>query len=235
MVYGVNDLRKDYTPMLFPRVVPIEIARVKKNWDKAYYSRFAHVFNHPENPKFGETESEIHFNLRFVSAEPTPPYAYEIPNLPHCPVDSDCIVIAQDVGTEPSTGVRPDKNYKHWDEVVNLLRQKGHTNIVSVGVEGWGLKNTTDLTHLTLQETMALIKECPVFAGSDSGLYHIANVFHTPNVAVFCQNTNIVKNYDPKFYVNCTALEHPSPEEVANAMLEAYRPNLDRASYSPKK
>jgi ADP-heptose:LPS heptosyltransferase len=54
-------------------------------------------------------------------------------------------------------------------------------------------------------DTLGIIKNCKLFLGTDSGLYHCANALEVKNIVLFTA-TSIVKNYDNRFHKYSTIL-----------------------------
>jgi len=88
------------------------------------------------------------------------------------------------------------KSYPYYREVVKLL--KG-LRICSVGAKNEYIEGTENRTGLDLLDSLGIIKNCKVFLGNDSGLYHCANALGVKNVVIFTA-TSIDKNYDKRFH-----------------------------------
>ena len=95
------------------------------------------------------------------------------------------------------------KSYPYYDKVVELLNKK--YKICSVGAKNEYIKGTDDKTGLDLLTTGGIIKNCKLFLGNDSGLYHYANVLGVKNVVIFTA-TSIKKNYDKRFHKYSTLI-----------------------------
>lgn len=88
------------------------------------------------------------------------------------------------------------KSYPHYDKVVEGL--KG-LKVCSVGAGNEYIEGTDNKTGLYLLDTLGLIKNCRVFLGNDSGLYHCANALEKDNIVIFTA-TSIEKNFDVRFH-----------------------------------
>lgn len=90
------------------------------------------------------------------------------------------------------------KSYPYYHVVARKLVDGGY-KVASVGSKREYIEGTVDLTGLPLLDTFSFLKECKVFLGNDSGLYHVANALGTTNVVIFTA-TSIKKNYDARFH-----------------------------------
>lgn len=90
------------------------------------------------------------------------------------------------------------KSYPHYSMVADALVKRGYS-VCSVGQSHEHVRGTEDRTNLTLLSTLGVIKNCKVFLGNDSGLYHCANALEVKNVVIFTA-TSIEKNYDSRFH-----------------------------------
>lgn len=66
------------------------------------------------------------------------------------------------------------KNYPHWKELIRLLREKNHSDIQQVGIEGE--EQLVHLFHknLTIDQLNLLIDDCSLWIGVDSFFQHLA-------------------------------------------------------------
>jgi len=94
------------------------------------------------------------------------------------------------------------KSYPHYEKVVEHLEG---IKVCSVGAKEEYIKGTEDRTGLSLPESLGLIKNCRVFLGNDSGLYHCANALEKDNIVIFTA-TSIEKNYDERFHKYSTII-----------------------------
>ena len=99
------------------------------------------------------------------------------------------------------------KRYKRYREVAEIIAAEwGDTyEMASVGMPGDEVEGTTDLTHLTLEETFNTICRARVFVGNDSGLYHFAAAVGIPTVAVFTAS-NVKKSHNKNFHRSATVV-----------------------------
>jgi len=96
------------------------------------------------------------------------------------------------------------KSYPYYPQVVELLKDGGLT-VCSVGGKHEYIKGTDNKTGLDLLSTGGILKNCKVFLGNDSGLYHYANTLKVPNVVIFTA-TSIEKNHDKRFHKYSTII-----------------------------
>ena len=94
------------------------------------------------------------------------------------------------------------KSYPHYEKVVEHLEG---LKICSVGSKQEYVKGTDDKTGLNLPDSLALIKNCRIFLGNDSGLYHCANALEVDNIVIFTA-TSVDKNYDERFHKYSTII-----------------------------
>lgn len=94
------------------------------------------------------------------------------------------------------------KSYPHYEKVVEYL---DGLKVCSVGSKEEYIKGTENRTGLSLQESLGLIKNCRIFVGNDSGLYHCANALGKDNIVIFTA-TSIKKNYDGRFHKYSTII-----------------------------
>ena len=90
------------------------------------------------------------------------------------------------------------KSYPYYSEVAEQLISSGF-KVCSVGAASEYIKGTYNLTGLDLLTTLGVIKNCKVFLGNDSGIYHCANALQVPNIVIFTY-TSTEKNYDARFH-----------------------------------
>ncbi len=88
------------------------------------------------------------------------------------------------------------KSYPHYEKVVEHLEG---LRVCSVGSKQEYVKGTDDKTGLSLPDSLALIKNCRMFLGNDSGLYHCANAMEVDNIVIFTASS-VRKNYDSRFH-----------------------------------
>jgi len=88
------------------------------------------------------------------------------------------------------------KSYPYYEKVVKLLSK---FRVCSVGAKDEYIPGTVDKTGLDLLTTGGIIKNCKVFLGNDSGLYHYANALKVKNVVIFTA-TSMKKNFDCRFH-----------------------------------
>lgn len=90
------------------------------------------------------------------------------------------------------------KSYPYYAELADLFISAGF-KVCSVGSGHEYVDGTFNLTGLDLMTTLGIIKNCKLFIGNDSGLYHCANALGIKNVVIFTA-TSIKKNYDRRFH-----------------------------------
>lgn len=88
------------------------------------------------------------------------------------------------------------KSYPFYEKVVKLLDE---FKICSVGTKDEYIEGTDNKTGLDLLTTGSIIKNCKLFIGNDSGLYHYANALGVKNIVIFTA-TSTEKNFDPRFH-----------------------------------
>ena len=96
------------------------------------------------------------------------------------------------------------KSYPHYPQIVELLKDAGFS-VCSVGTENEYIEGTADETGLDLLSTGGILKNCKVFLGNDSGLYHYVNALEVTNVVIFTA-TSIEKNHDKRFHKYSTII-----------------------------
>jgi hypothetical protein len=106
--------------------------------------------------------------------------------------------IARDLGVKEKDLIC----YPHYKEVVKLL---DGFRICSVGTKDEYIEGTDDKTGLDLLTTGGIIKNCKLFIGNDSGLYHYSNTLGVKNIVLFTA-TSIKKNYDKRFHKYSTLI-----------------------------
>ena len=75
-------------------------------------------------------------------------------------------------------------DFKKYDELVKRL-SKNYTFIQVGGKEDYKAKEVKDFRGLSIRKTAALIKECDLFIGPDSGPMHIAATVNVPVIGLF--------------------------------------------------
>lgn len=88
------------------------------------------------------------------------------------------------------------KSYPHYEKMVEYLEG---LSVCSIGAENEYIEGTENKTGLPLLDTLGLIKNCRIFVGNDSGLYHCANALGVDNIVIFTA-TSIEKNFDARFH-----------------------------------
>lgn len=96
------------------------------------------------------------------------------------------------------------KSYPHYNVVANLLQVSGHS-VCSLGKPSEYIPATHNETGHDLLTTLGILKNCKMFIGNDSGLYHCANALEVPNIVIFTA-TSVEKNYDARFHRFSTIL-----------------------------
>jgi len=94
------------------------------------------------------------------------------------------------------------KSYPHYEELVEYLEG---LSVCSVGAKHEYINGTKNETNKDLMYTLGLIKNCRLFLGNDSGLYHCANALEKDNIVLFTA-TSIAKNYNRKFHKYSTVI-----------------------------
>lgn len=90
------------------------------------------------------------------------------------------------------------KSYPYYSMVAHALRKRGYS-VCSVGTQHEHIEGTDNMIGLSLLDTLGILKNCKVFLGNDSGLYHCANALEVNNAVIFTA-TSIEKNYDSRFH-----------------------------------
>ena len=90
------------------------------------------------------------------------------------------------------------KSYPYYPQVVRLLKDSGFT-VCSIGSKDEYIEGADDKTGLDLLHTGGVLKNCKLFIGNDSGMYHYANALKVRNIVIFTA-TSIEKNYDKRFH-----------------------------------
>jgi ADP-heptose:LPS heptosyltransferase len=90
------------------------------------------------------------------------------------------------------------KSYPYYTMVADALRKRG-LSVCSVGARNEHIQGTENRTGLNLLDSLGILRNCGVFLGNDSGLYHCANALEVDNIVIFTA-TSIEKNYDSRFH-----------------------------------
>jgi ADP-heptose:LPS heptosyltransferase len=126
----------------------------------------------------------------------------------------------------PSWPVREWPTAK-WAHLVAGLQQRGFSNIAQLGVGRYlnfgavdvpAIPGTISLVNqMTLEETIATIKQAQLFIGIDSGLLHVAAATRTPSVGIFGMTLpeyRFSRDFRENFVVSsveCVGCEHRRP------------------------
>lgn len=75
---------------------------------------------------------------------------------------------------------------ENWTELVRYFQKNHSAEVFVLGKEGLPVPGALDLINqTTLREAAALLSLCRLFAGSDSGMLHLALAVQTPSVGLF--------------------------------------------------
>lgn len=92
------------------------------------------------------------------------------------------------------SGKKNPKNYPHWNEVIDALRDEYH--IIQVGVEGEKELNAHEFRkNLSLDKLGVLVKACETWISVDNFFPHFAMLCSKPGVVLWGQSDPIIFGY----------------------------------------
>ncbi len=87
------------------------------------------------------------------------------------------------------------KNYPHWKEVVQLLRQQGH-HVIQVGLnEEADIGDTERKNNLSLSQLKELLMECDTWCSIDNFFNHFASYYGKRGVVIFGKSDERIYGY----------------------------------------
>jgi hypothetical protein len=96
------------------------------------------------------------------------------------------------------------KAWLHYEALAVRLVKAG-LSVCSIGMKREHVPGTTDMTGLSLRETLGLLRRARAVVSNDTGFYHCAAALRTPTVVLFTF-TSVKKNYDPRFHETATVV-----------------------------
>lgn len=93
-------------------------------------------------------------------------------------------------------GEQNAKNYPYWKEVINSLKEQGHT-ITQIGVDGEKAFKKVDKVFFSqpLQKIKQLVLECNLWISVDTFLPHLAHHLNKSGIVIWSVSDPIVFGY----------------------------------------
>jgi hypothetical protein len=91
------------------------------------------------------------------------------------------------------------KSWLYYEELAKMLMNAGFL-VGSIGSQEEYVEGTLDLTGLSFEESLGIIKASKLLISNDTGVYHASNLVGSQNLALFTF-TDPVKNYDERFHI----------------------------------
>jgi GT2 family glycosyltransferase len=149
-------------------------------------------------------KSEVECNLLAVADRPLTDEDFLPPVLDVEEAIGDIDIVLCDGFSKADVKRWEAKSWPYYENLAELFLRAGK-KVASVGSPGEYVPGTLDLTGLSFEESLGVVKKARLLISNDTGMYHAANLVGTQNLAIFTF-TDLVKNFEKRFHLYSDAV-----------------------------
>jgi len=145
-----------------------------------------------------QSEVDVYLNIARDLGIPDSRFVFDCPDDLTTRGGPVCDVVLANGYNWKSGDLWKPKSWRGFSELARRLRAVG-VSVCSVGHPSEHVVNSENLTGMSLEATLGIVKRARVLVSNDTGMYHCGCALGTPTIVIFTF-TSVVKNYDRRFH-----------------------------------